>query len=214
MLLALCMFVQMRSKNFLSFSCADLLKNFNAEEAKLQRIIVVGTSCSGKTTLSARIASTLNLRHVELDMLHWGPNWTVREDFEDEVENAVQQLSWVVDGNYRKVRDIIWCKADTLIWLNYSFAVVFYRALKRTFLRILHRKELYAGNRENLLTTLFSSDSILWWVITTHQKRKLEYSQLAANKQFNHLQIVCLNNQRETNVFLNNLKYKFSKSVK
>ena len=41
-----------------------------------QRISVVGTTGSGKTTLSERLARCLGVPHVELDALHWGPNWT------------------------------------------------------------------------------------------------------------------------------------------
>src|SRR5436305_799712 len=41
-----------------------------------QRLVVVGTSGSGKTTLAREIARRRALPHVELDALHWGPNWT------------------------------------------------------------------------------------------------------------------------------------------
>jgi adenylate kinase family enzyme len=37
------------------------------------RILVVGTSCSGKSTFSRRLASILAIEHVELDALYWGP---------------------------------------------------------------------------------------------------------------------------------------------
>lgn len=41
-----------------------------------QRISVVGTSGSGKTTLARQISQRLSIPHVELDALHWEPNWT------------------------------------------------------------------------------------------------------------------------------------------
>ena len=41
-----------------------------------RRIVVVGTSGSGKTTLAREVARRLALPHVEIDALHWGPNWT------------------------------------------------------------------------------------------------------------------------------------------
>lgn len=173
---------------------------------EMKRIVVVGTSCSGKTTLAAGIASILDIPHIELDVFHWGADWTIKTDFEEKVAEAVQQTTWVVDGNYRKVRDLIWDKADTLIWLNYSFTVVFVRALRRTFSRVFMRKEIFSGNRESLFKTLFSSDSILWWVIKTHKKRKLEYSQLASNQDFAYLKIIQLNRQKETDNFLRSME--------
>lgn len=40
-----------------------------------QRIVVVGTSGAGKTTIACQIAARLGLPHVELDELHWDANW-------------------------------------------------------------------------------------------------------------------------------------------
>ena len=41
----------------------------------MERINVVGTSCSGKTTLARAIAGRLGLPYTELDALFWGPRW-------------------------------------------------------------------------------------------------------------------------------------------
>jgi len=40
----------------------------------MKRIVIIGTSCSGKTTLAKTIALKLNIKHIELDKLHWKPN--------------------------------------------------------------------------------------------------------------------------------------------
>jgi tRNA uridine 5-carbamoylmethylation protein Kti12 len=48
----------------------------------LTRVVVVGTSCSGKTTLARRLARILATEHVELDSLYWGPEgfiWRVSQ---------------------------------------------------------------------------------------------------------------------------------------
>lgn len=182
------------------------MNGLEIEKADLKRIVVVGTSCSGKTTFAVSLSQILQIPHIELDRLHWGPNWTIKADFEEEAAKAVQYPCWIIDGNYRKVRDLIWDKANTLIWLNYSFPVVFGRALKRTFSRIITKKELFGGNRENLVSTLFSSDSILWWVIKTHNKRKQEYRRLSYSGEVAPLKIIQLNNQKETDLFLMNSK--------
>ena len=41
-----------------------------------QRINVVGTTCTGKTTLARRLSEVLGIPHVEMDALYWEPNWT------------------------------------------------------------------------------------------------------------------------------------------
>ncbi len=44
----------------------------------LRRIVVIGTTGAGKSTLAASLAARLALPQVELDALHWGPQWTPR----------------------------------------------------------------------------------------------------------------------------------------
>lgn len=46
----------------------------------MQRISIVGTSGSGKTTLARQISQLLDIPHVELDALHWEPNWVEVSD--------------------------------------------------------------------------------------------------------------------------------------
>jgi len=42
----------------------------------MQRLVVVGTSGSGKTTVAGQLALILGVPHIELDSLHWEPDWT------------------------------------------------------------------------------------------------------------------------------------------
>ncbi len=83
----------------------------------MQKITIIGTSCSGKTTLARRLSQKVNIPHIELDQLHWRENWNVNPNFVTEVEFATSKDRWVIDGNYTKVRQQIWDKADTIIWL-------------------------------------------------------------------------------------------------
>ena len=152
--------------------------------ADLARVAVVGTSCSGKTTFAQRLACTLGAPYVELDALHWGPAWTVRPDFHRDVQAAVGQPCWVIDGNYSAVRDIIWRRCTAIVWLDYSFVRVLSRALRRTAWRIVTREPLYAGNRETIRNALLSAEGIPCWVIRTHAKRRREYPALLTRSEY------------------------------
>src|SRR5688572_30848001 len=144
----------------------------------MRRIVVVGTSGAGKTTLARELSRRLNVPHVELDALHWEPNWTEapRDVFRVRVEKAVAGDAWVVDGNYLSVRDVIHPRADTIVWLDYPMSVVFTRVFVRSVWRGIRRQELWAGNRESLRLTFGSRDSILLWVINTWRQRRRELS--------------------------------------
>jgi adenylate kinase family enzyme len=144
------------------------------------RVSVIGTSCSGKTSLARRIASAKNIRHVELDAIHWLPNWTPlgTDEFRAAVQAAAQRDEWVIDGNYSKVRDIVWARATDVVWLNLPLIKVLWRAVLRTTRRVTTKEELFGGNRETLRLVLFDRDSILWWVLRTHRRRKRTYEGL------------------------------------
>jgi adenylate kinase family enzyme len=146
----------------------------------LRRVVVVGTSCSGKTTFARRLADLLGCPHVELDALHWAPNWVERPDEElrASVAEAVAAERWVVDGNYHVVRDLTWARATHIVWLDFSFPVVFSRALGRTIRRSVSGEELFAGNRETLRQSFLSRESILLWVLATYRRRRRLYGGL------------------------------------
>ncbi len=169
-----------------------------------RRISVVGTCGSGKTTVARALAERLGATHVELDALSWGPNWTQRPDdeFRAAVAAAAARERWVIDGNYSKCRDLIWARADTVIWLDYSFPRVFWQLLRRTFRRALRREELWHGNRESLRTSFLSRDSILLWAIKTHRRRQREYPGLLARPDYQRLRVVHLRSPREAAAWL------------
>jgi adenylate kinase family enzyme len=153
------------------------------------RIIIVGTSGSGKSTLAEALASELDIPRIELDELHWLPNWVERDDegFRRLVAEATVGDHWVVDGNYSMIRDILWPRATDIVWLNMGRMTVFSRVLKRTLRRCLMREKLWAGNTESLRKALFSHDSILLWSLTTHGRNVAKYTRLRQDPAFAHL---------------------------
>ena len=170
------------------------------------RVAVVGTTGSGKTTLAGQISHLLAIPHVELDSLHWEPNWTEApvEVFRNRVAQALSGTAWVVDGNYSKVRDIVWSRADTIVWLDYSLTVILGQLVRRTVQRIATREELWSGNRESLRTT-FSRESLFLWALRSYRRRQREYPALLARAEYAHLSIVHLRSPREALVWLSRL---------
>ncbi len=157
----------------------------------MKRVVVIGTSCSGKTTLAREVAAAIGSPHIELDAIHWGPGWSAAptEEFRALVRQRITGPSWVVDGNYSDVQDIVWSQATDAIWLNYSFPVVFGRALVRTLRRVLARELLFNGNRESFRNAFLSRGSILWWVMTTFRRRRRQYRTLFSGDAFPHLKL-------------------------
>jgi len=173
----------------------------------MQRISVIGTSGSGKTTVARRAAEALGVPHVELDALHWEPGWEEAplEVFRARVIDAIRGDRWVVDGNYSKVRDIVWGGADTVLWLDYPFHTLFMRLLLRTLRRIILRERLWNDNRESLRMML-SRDSILLWAINSYPRRKAEFPELMSDPEHAHVQFLRHRSPRETEEWLRTLR--------
>ncbi|MGD9046942.1 MAG: AAA family ATPase [Anaerolineae bacterium] len=172
-----------------------------------RRLAVVGTSGSGKTTLARRLAQRLGIAHVELDAVHWGPDWTPapREEFRACVAQALAGDAWTTDGNYSAVRDIVWGRADTIVWLDYNLPVIMGRVTWRTFWRSVTGQELWNGNRERLSTALLSRDSIIWWALSTYRRRRKEYPLLLGQPEYAHLNIARLRSPSLANEWLESL---------
>ena len=92
-----------------------------------------------------------------------------------------------------------------MIWLNYAFPLVLWRALTRTVRRVLRHEELFSGNRESLCMALFSRESILWWVLTTFHRRRKQYRHLFDAATFPHLEYVEFRKPSEAENFLTGL---------
>lgn len=145
-----------------------------------ERIVVVGSSCAGKTTFAERYSKARGIPHTQLDALHWLPNWVARdaEDFKQRVIDAAAEDCWIMDGNYQVVRAQLWSRATTIIWLNYSFSRVIWQCLKRSVRRSVTREQLFGGNVESFRRTFLSRDSIILWVLTTYHEKQKRYQRL------------------------------------
>jgi adenylate kinase family enzyme len=175
------------------------------------RIVVAGTSGSGKTTLARRISRQLGLPLVELDEINWQANWhdISRHDpplFIERVKQATEGERWVVDGNYSMVRAHLWQRATHVIWLDYDLPVVMARVITRTFIRLVMRTPLWAGNRERWHTIL-DPDHPIRWAWSTHGRRRRATLELAQKPEYAGLTILRLRRPREAEAVMEALRH-------
>ena len=172
-----------------------------------ERVVVVGTSCSGKTTLARQLSRVLGSPHVEMDAIHWMPGWQERPV--DEVRRMAGEAAaaerWVMDGNYSAVRDIVWGRATAVVWLNYPFRVVLWRCLRRTIRRAITREVLFSGNRESFRMSFLSRDSIILWVISSYRPLQRKYRRILDDGDFPHLRVIELRGSAEADALVASL---------
>ena len=147
----------------------------------------MGGSCSGKTTLAGQLAERLALPHIELDALHHGPNWNEAsaDDLREKVTAALDGLDgWVVDGNYqRKIGSLVIDQADTIVWLDLPLRTQVLRMWRRTTRRIRDRTMLWnEGNYESWRGFLLPPNSLFWYEVRHHGRRRREADELEARR--------------------------------
>jgi adenylate kinase family enzyme len=172
----------------------------------MRRVCVIGNSGSGKTSLAAALAVRIDAPHLELDSVFHQADWQPlpEEEFRGRVDEFTSADRWVVDGNYRKVRDLVWGRADTIVVLDLPRSVVTRQIVARSARRAIGRQELWNGNRERW-SFLLSTDperSVIAWSITQHQVYRDMYADLEHDPQWSHAEIVRLRSRREVHDFL------------
>ncbi|MET7337877.1 hypothetical protein [Nonomuraea sp. NPDC005650] len=151
----------------------------------MQRILVVGISGAGKSTMARALSSRLAVPYHEMDALYFaGPGWAVNERFPDQVAEIARTRAWVFDSyGYPEVRDLLWEHADTVVWLDYPRRVIMPRILRRSLRRTLLREPIFNGNRETV-AEWFRRDHPAWWAWSQHAARQTDIQQRIHDPRF------------------------------
>ena len=174
-----------------------------------KRVVVIGVTSSGKSTLAEELARRFDLNYIELDALNWEPHWQAapREVFRARVEKAARAERWVAAGNYHVVRDLLWPKAEMLIWLDYSIWRVLWQLTRRSLRRWWTRELLWGTNYEPIWIhfKLWSTDSLYHWLFKSYWRMKREYTQLLSSPEHRHLKLLRFTHPKETEEWLKSL---------
>lgn len=118
------------------------------------RVLVVGSSGAGKTTLARRVANKLELTHLSMDReFFWLPGWVARERSEQRkmIAEAVMEDRWVMDGSNPSSFDLRLPRAHIVLWMRVPRLVCIYSVYRRaikTYGRT--RQDMAEGCKEQL----------------------------------------------------------------
>ena len=171
-----------------------------------ERILVLGRTGSGKTTLARELSARLGVPHVELDALYFGPDLSTvpLPVLRQRAGHAIAGERWVIDGNKKALRDLVWPRADTVVWLDYPFAVSVWRLAKRMLWRTSVLKERASGaeGRSGLPRQLLAAARGVLTALRSHRGQRRQYPLLFAEPQNQHLAVVRLRSPRATQRWL------------
>ena len=172
----------------------------------MRRVSIVGVPGSGKSTIGRRLATSLDVPFIELDAIVHQPGWRElpQDEFRARVSAVIASERWVVEGNYPAVQDLVWQRADSVVWLDLPRPVVIRRLVARTLRRTLTRERLWNDNREPLsnLYRLDPERNIIRWAWVKHGEYIARYEAAMRDPANDHLHFRRLTSPSEVDQFL------------
>jgi adenylate kinase family enzyme len=144
------------------------------------RVLVIGTSGSGKSTFAEKLAGEAGIAHLELDLINWRPGWYNRsaeepEAFIADVDQATSQRDWVLAGNYSVTRPVVLPRVTHLVWMDLPLWLVMAQVIPRSIRRAAAKdRDVFDGCREDW-PRLIRADHPIRWALTTHYSRRHKY---------------------------------------
>ena len=160
----------------------------------MNRVAVVGPSGGGKTALGRWIEVEFGLPFTDLDDVFWRPGWQQAPEpaFRADVDRLTRQPRWVLAGNYSPVRDLVWPRADTLVWLDLPLPVVLWRTTLRVIRQARTQEPVCNGNRQDIRALVFGKDPLLAYTLRTNRRRRRDWPALLAAPEHAHLNVARL----------------------
>jgi len=160
----------------------------------VQRVVVIGASGSGKTTLGRWLGAEFSLPFTDLDDIFWRPGWRQAPipEFRRDVDALTRQPRWAIAGNYGAARDLVWPRADTLVWLDLPLPQVLWRTTRRVLRQSISGESICNGNSQQLKALVFGTDPLLGYTLRTYSQRRRDWRHFLAAPEHAHLRVLRL----------------------
>jgi len=158
-----------------------------------RRIMIMGPSNSGKSTLAVALGQRLGIPAVHVDLMrHWpDSDWQPRPDvdFHDLHERAIAEPEWAMDGNYGELVPQRLSRATGIIVIDSSLLTRYRRFFWRSTVQSRTRLGGLESGRDSV-----KWDMVRWLWVSRHSGRK--YRRIARESGLPH--ILC-HGRRELN---------------
>ena len=101
---------------------------------RARRILVVGCSGGGKSTLSLKIAARFGLSYISLDRdVRWLPGWMQRDRVEQRniIASRILEDRWIMDGTSPSTFDIRLPRTEVVVWVRMQRLLCIWGAISR-----------------------------------------------------------------------------------
>jgi len=168
------------------------------------KIMVLGPSGTGKTTVCSNLATKLKLTPLHLDSVYWKKDWESlnKEEFNIEMTSFLRKhKSWVIDGNYTNNKHFKYRLdlADIIIFLDFGTQNALQGIYKRAKdFKHQVRPDMAEGCVEGI-------DQIFLQYVAGFYKFKAKYLKALISKYSNKKQVLIFKNRTELYEWYNSL---------
>jgi adenylate kinase family enzyme len=169
-----------------------------------KRIVILGPSGTGKTTLCRILGEKFNISTLHLDSIYWIRDWNHlnKEQFQTKMSNYLKKHDeWVIDGNYTNNLHFKWRLqlASTIILLDYGQQCAL-KGIHERAKKFKHttRSDMAEGCIEGI-------DQVFLKYVSTFSREKIPWLKAIINKYGSNKEIYVFRSRKELNKWLETL---------
>ncbi|GAA2106015.1 hypothetical protein GCM10009801_82070 [Streptomyces albiaxialis] len=172
-----------------------------------KKIAVFGPPATGKTTLAKWLSSQLQYPHTDLDEILFTPDGPLPlEEFRRQAGEVTQRDEWIVEGNFSKLADVVWHRADILVWLDFPLTLIMYRIIRRSLRQLTGHEDSAQARRLTWSKAFFARRSLLRTAIRKYRKNRPRYAQQVSRTADLGIEVVRLRSPRQVHRWTAELK--------
>lgn len=164
----------------------------------MRKVALFGAPATGKSTLARWLSAELDQPHTDLDDLLFTPDGALPlEEFRRQAGEITRTDGWIVEGNFSKLADVVWHRADTLVWLDFPLPLIVYRIVRRSLRQLAGRDDSAQARRLTWSTAFFSRRSLLRTAIRKYRTNRPRYARQVSETADLGVEIVRLRSPRD-----------------
>ncbi|MFE9045235.1 adenylate kinase [Streptomyces sp. NPDC007818] len=169
----------------------------------MKRVASFGPPASGKTTMSRRLAAHMEVAHTDLDEILFAEARPLPlDEFRAAADRITRDDAWVVEGNFSKLADVVWHRAEVLVWLDLPLRLVVWRITIRNLRRLSGLDRSAQARRLTWERAFFGRRSLLRTAVRKYRHNRPRYARQVAETAALGVRVVRLRSGREADAWL------------